>query len=284
MKIIDNKTLEYENDRITDGLDIFFWIFNDASSFVASHWHQAIEIMYVMEGKVDVFIHAKKISLLPGDMFLVDSSVIHSTKSIHGNHAVLIQLPYTLLKRYIPDFDNLNFSFDCHTENLVLKTKIMTLLDVIKEMQIIFEVKPKGGILRFNSLVFEMLYQLYHNFSKPIPETDIRKDGKHFNRLKLVLDYSNSHYNTPITLSEISKIACFQKEYFCHFFKRYMNKTYFEYLNELRLSHIHNDLCNTDLPLKDILEINGFTNYKLFRQMFFEQFHSTPGKYRNTLK
>ena len=31
----DGNTLKYENDRITDGLDIFFWVFNDESSFVA---------------------------------------------------------------------------------------------------------------------------------------------------------------------------------------------------------------------------------------------------------
>ena len=89
----DNNTLKYENDRITDGFDIFSWVFNDESSFVASHWHQAIEMMYIMEGEVDVTINAQETILLPGDLFLIDSSVIHSTKSVHGNHAILIQLP-----------------------------------------------------------------------------------------------------------------------------------------------------------------------------------------------
>jgi len=36
----------------------------------------------------------------------------------------------------------------------------------------------------------------------------------------------------------------------------------------------------TGLPLKTILENNGFTNYKLFRQLFYENFHTTPGEYR----
>ena len=40
----------FETDRITDGFDIFFWVFNDASSFVATHWHTAIEIMYIIDG------------------------------------------------------------------------------------------------------------------------------------------------------------------------------------------------------------------------------------------
>jgi hypothetical protein len=41
----------FETDRITDGFDIFFWVFNDASSFVATHWHTAIEIMYIIDGE-----------------------------------------------------------------------------------------------------------------------------------------------------------------------------------------------------------------------------------------
>ncbi|MDE6916738.1 MAG: AraC family transcriptional regulator [Lachnospiraceae bacterium] len=276
----NSSDLIYENDRITDGFDIFFWVFNDASSFVPSHWHRAIEMMYILDGEVDVIINAQETVLLSGDIFLIDSSVIHSTKSVHGNHAILIQLPYTLLKKYIAEFDDLNFAFDCHSDNPILHTKILQLIEVVKEMQIIFEVQPKGGILRFNSLVFEMLYQLYHNFSQPIPDTDLRKDEKHFDRLKLVMNYTNDHYNRPLSLDEIANVACFQKEYFCHFFKKNMGKTYLEYLNEIRLSHIYKDLISTDLPLKTLLENNGFTNYKLFRQLFYEHFHMTPGEYR----
>lgn len=59
-----------------------------------------------------------------------------------------------------------------------------------------------------------------------------------------------------------------------------MGKTFLEYLNEIRLSHIYEDLVSTDLALKTILENNGFTNYKLFRQLFYNNFHTTPGEYR----
>lgn len=101
MKSDDSKNLMYEDDRITDGLDIFFWVFNDSSSFVAPHWHRAIEIMYIIDGEVDVMLNAQEIVLLPGDVFLIDSSVIHSTKSVHGNQAILIQLPYTLDRKSV---------------------------------------------------------------------------------------------------------------------------------------------------------------------------------------
>ena len=112
----------FETDRITDGFDIFFWVFNDASSFVATHWHTAIEIMYIIDGEVDVMMNQQTVILKPGDVFLIDSRLPHSTKSVHGNHAVLIQLPYEFSKKYIPDVDSFIFGFDCHTDNAILRT------------------------------------------------------------------------------------------------------------------------------------------------------------------
>ena len=94
------------------------------------------------------------------------------------------------------------------------------------------------------------------------------------------MKYSNEHYAEQITLSEIASVVALQDDYFCHFFKKHMGVTYFQYLSELRMSHIYHDLISTDIPLKDLLEKHGFTNYKLFRKMFLEEFHTTPGQYR----
>ncbi len=278
----EENNLIYENDRITDGFEIFFWVFNDASSYVATHWHSAIEIMYIMEGQVDVTMNKRTISLLPGDVFLLDSKIAHSTQSLHGNHAILIQLPYPLLKRYIPDIDSYNFSFDCHTTNPDVQEKLSQLKEVIHQMRIVFDTKPKGALLRFNSLQFELLYQLYHNFARPLTMTRVKRDIKNFQRMEPILEYTNAHYHQPISLSQIAAVACLQEEYFCHFFKKNTGVTYFQYLNELRLSHIYYDLTATDLSLKELLEHHGFTNYKLFRKMFFEKFQMTPGEYRKS--
>lgn len=270
----------FERERTTDGLDIFFWVFHDKSSYVATHWHNAIEIMYIFEGQVDVTVNNQTTILVPGDVFLLDSTVPHSTKSVRGNAAVLIQIPYRILEKYIPNINSFNFAFDCHTNDSVLRTKILKLTDVIKQMQIVFEINPDGGILRFNSLVYELLYQLYHHFGRNIPEDQIRRDNKDFKRIELVLKYSNENYAKQISLSEISSVACFQEDYFCHFFKKNMGTTYTQYLNELRLSHIYHDLIGTDLPLKTILEKHGFHNYKLFSKMFYADFKMTPMQYR----
>lgn len=58
--------------------------------------------MYIIDGEVDVMMNQQTVILKPGDVFLIDSRLPHSTKSVHGNHAVLIQLPYEFSKNISP--------------------------------------------------------------------------------------------------------------------------------------------------------------------------------------
>ncbi len=150
-------------------------------------------------------------------------------------------------------------------------------------MQVTNDIRPEGYILRFNSLLFEILFQLYHNFSVKIFQADLTHKAKDLNRLNLVLDYINQNYNHPISIDEIAQIAYLDSRYFCRFFKKHMGLTFLEYLNEVRLSHIYKDLISTQYTLQRILECHGFTNYKLFRRVFSEHFHTTPSQVRKQL-
>ena len=50
----------------------------------------------------------------------------------------------------------------------------------------------------------------------------------------------------PISLTEISRIAMFDPKYFCRFFKKCMGTTFLEYQNDIRISHIYQDLVSTN--------------------------------------
>lgn len=102
--------------------------------------------------------------------------------------------------------------------------------------------------------------------------------------MEQVLNYTAKNYNRPISIEEISRIAFLESGYFCRFFKKHMGLTFLEYQNEVRLSYIYQDLLTTTDTLSMILERHGFTNYKIFRRMFFEHFHATPSQIRKQLQ
>lgn len=276
--------LNHEHIRTTEGFDILFRVFNDSSSYTPTHWHTALEINYIIEGSMDVTTATDFRHLVPGDINIVDSNVLHSTKSVNGNKAILMQLPIQLLERYIPGYSDLCFSFDPHTKDNDLCKKQDKLIRVIEQMKTVFEENEKGGVLKFNSLLFELMYQLYHNFSYQKDGAYLTLGQKNFDHIRAILKYSEKNYMKPISISEISSVVAFSEDYFSHFFKKNMGVSYLQYLNEIRMSHVYKDLISTDIPLKDILDKHGFTNYKLFRRMFNEEFHSTPGEYRKQYK
>ena len=51
------------------------------------------------------------------------------------------------------------------TDNQRQKTKLRQLKNKLEKMQFVMNTEPDGALLLFNSLLFDVLYQLYHNFS-----------------------------------------------------------------------------------------------------------------------
>lgn len=55
-----------------------------------------------------------------------------------------------------------------------------------------------------------------------------------------------------------------------------MRVTFIKYLNQVRLIHIYQDICNTTTGIMELGGLHGFTNYKLFNKMFHEIYGRAP--------
>ncbi len=274
----------YEVISIDDTKNIHYELSVVPGSYIARHWHNAIEIISILEGSLIVNVEQQRYELTAGQCILLNANVIHSTTSISGNTAILVQIPIEYLLKYIPDVRKRQFIWDPMTTNPIELTKIEHVKEALNQMRILDEVKPDGYQLRFHSVLFELFYQLYHNFSIPMMSSSVTtKQMDQIERIGSVFQYTEQHYQNPITLEEIAGEMHLQVNYFCRFFKKVTGITYLTFLNEYRISKIYHDLIVTDLPIKDLLEMHGFTNYKLFRKMFYEQFHMTPGQLRSSL-
>lgn len=99
-------------------------------------------------------------------------------------------------------------------------------------------------------------------------------------RIRKVMSYVEEHYKENISLQDVSDLLGIGKEYFCRFFKKNMGISFLQYLNEVRLSHIYQGLMDTDLPIAELMEENGFSNQKLFNRSFKELYGCTPSSVR----
>lgn len=270
----------YEIIPVRDDTKVLFRTSIDSGSYVPPHWHDAIEIVYMQEGELTFSIEQQVYQLIPGQCILVNPNIIHATQCTAPNKAVIFQIPVSFMENFIPNVRQLLFTINDPEANPIRQTKLDLLKQTMEKMQLINDMKPDGGVLRFNSLLFEVMFQLYHNFSVQVFKADVTRRNKALARLTPVLNYTAEHYNEPISIEEIAGVAVLQPRYFCRFFKKCMGVTFLEYQNELKLSYIFRDLISTDDKVSIILERHGFTNYKLFRRVFSEHFSITPSKLR----
>lgn len=275
-----NKEISHEIINAPVDTNVKFRTSTDPGSYIPMHWHRAVEIIYMQEGSLDVTIESENFTIQKGDCIVINGNVLHSTKCISPNTAILLQIPLDFMEKYIPNPGKLIFLFDFRTKDQRQQTKQSMFKTILEQLQIINDVRPDGYLLRFNSLMFELLFQLYHNFAVKILQNNTSQEKKDMDRLEPVLDYISEHYRESISLNEIAEVASLQTGYFCRFFKKKMGITFLEYQNEYRLSFIYRDLITTRDPVHVILERHGFTNYKLFRRMFLEHFGNTPNQIR----
>ena len=275
-----SKEISHEIIDVPVDTNVKFRTSIDPGSYIPMHWHRAVEIIYMQEGSLDVTVESENFTIQKGDCIVINGNVLHSTKCTSPNTAILLQIPLDFMEKYIPDLGQLIFLFDFRIKDQRQQTKQAMLKTILEQLQIINDVRPDGYLLRFNSLIFELLFQLYHNFAVKILQNSTSQEKKDMDRLEPVLNYISEHYREPISLNEIAEVACLQTGYFCRFFKKKMGITFLEYQNEYRLSFIYRDLITTRDPVHVILERHGFTNYKLFRRIFFEHFGNTPTQIR----
>lgn len=88
------------------------------------------------------------------------------------------------------------------------------------------------------------------------------------------------NFQKPLGLGEISGYLGISPSYFSHLFKKETGKTYVEYLNELRLHKVLEELKNSNMKLSVIAERNGFNNLEYFSRFFKKHMGVSPAKWR----
>ena len=129
-------------------------------------------------------------NLPAGQCILINTNGIHSNKCTHPNRAIVLQIPIEFMETYIPEVSQLLFLWNPETQDPIMRTKLDRMKDTLTQMQIANDIRPEGFLLRFNSLLFELLFQLYHNFSVQVLKPDVNQKNKALSRLDPVLTYT----------------------------------------------------------------------------------------------
>lgn len=101
--------------------------------------------------------------------------------------------------------------------------------------------------------------------------------------IQRALQYIEVHYNKKINLREIAKYLHISPNYFCDLFKKHLNKTFVEYVNDYRIEKSKLLLKDIALSISEVSQAVGYSESKYFCNIFKKKTGITPTEYRNSL-
>jgi AraC-like DNA-binding protein len=139
-------------------------------------------------------------------------------------------------------------------------------------------------VVRMLGLI-EILHQMscskeYHFLSENAIVGISKKDSERMNE---VFDYVLKNFKNDINLSEIASKTRFSEAAFCRYFKLRTQKTFVEFVNEIRIEYACKLLAEHDLNILEICYESGFKNLSNFNRQFRKFTNNNPKTYRQQL-
>ena len=103
-------------------------------------------------------------------------------------------------------------------------------------------------------------------------------------RMQLVHDYVLGHFPDDLSLDAIADLAGMTSPAFCRYFKARANKTFSEFVSEVRIGHACKLLMNSKLSITQISFDSGFKTLSNFNRQFKDITGQTPSGYIKTYR
>lgn len=259
---------------------IYFGNTKGENTHYPMHWHNNIEIVFVISGEVKAKINNLEFVVHKGEILFVNSNELHETEANNKNEieAITILLSYDFMKQYYPQIDSYYFELEGREEeSKKIKELMVKCADEYKEKGEVYE-------LKISILLMELCKILIENCKvKRDRENIVIQDEKNIQNLKRAIAYMEENYELNLCLKDIAYEIGMAPTYFERFFKKNTGETFYSYLNKIRLYYSYKELINTDLSITEIALNNGFANVKSFIELFKRTYNMTPGKYRSSL-
>lgn len=251
----------------------------DSFDFVWHH-HPEYELTLIVKGSGRRFVGDNISDFKNGDLILAGPNLPHTWYSNKKAETIVVQFKESFLGNdflSLPEMRELKLLFENSTYGLFFEE---TVAKQIKKKLLQLERTPP--IKRVISLleILEILSSA-KNFTKlsKKPSKTIVNSNKQ-NRIEPICNYINQNYMRKITLDEISNIASMAPNSFCRFFKKATDKSFTEYVTDLRIGNASILLIETDLPISQVCYNAGFMNLSNFNRAFAKAKNITPREYR----
>lgn len=263
----------HENVIVNTTFGIRFWRSDVTNNgYVPFHWHSSIEIVCVMNGQLTFNISGRSYTIHKNEFIVVPSGIVHDVTN-SSNSAYVLQIPLTTLTPYVTHPENANF-INGQTSSPAYQQIVM----LINQLGHDLHYRPAG--YRFNcQIVFLQIMKLL--FTELRANKQLASDNS---RLKDIIIFINDHHQENLTVNQLAQYFGYNSSYLSRLFKQQTGISLIQYVYMVKINQFYQDLLNTNLPIKKLLQKNGLSNERTARKIFKNMFGILPHELRKNRK
>ncbi len=245
------------------------------------HFHQDVELIYVLEGNMELTVEKDTFYLEKDDLVVVNANRRHSYKCSENILMASFYISFKILSDYL---DSNLILFWCNST--------IDKDDSYEEMRKIIKLIFNHYLNRLGkndfyeySLFYRLLNILTSSFlisskDKRLQTIDSRIDR----RIDEIVNFIHVNYTRQISLNDLASKFHLSNSYLSRYLKKELGMNFVDYLNNIRLNKALEDLLYTDITITRAALDNGFANTALFNKLFKANYKVTPSEYLKKMR
>jgi AraC-like DNA-binding protein len=256
------------------------------------HFHDAYEIVFIKEseGKRVIGDHVEFFS--HNDLIFIGPKLSHAwfnegyyRDSAHSGSVkarVIYFQPNWLSPSLLESSDFIRYKELLFRMNRGMKILGRTKKNLIRKVN---KIKNGGGlrsIVQLLDILETLCSSSEYECLASIGYSDSFKQ-KDAGKIDKIYQYVMESFDKPIELKQVAAVAHMTPTSFCKYFKMRTQKTFFHFLNEIRISHACKLLYDENLSVSEIYLQCGFNNFSNFNRTFRKFKKMSPTTFRANL-
>ena len=249
------------------------------------HWHNEVEIFFMVRGALTYHLPGRSCVFYEGDVGFVNANVLHMTVAL--DPPPCHQQEHIFLPRLLGGMPG--DIIEAKYVTPLLKNAAADLIRIpadapeapaMRELMVRAQEASNGMEPGYEIRVRNLMSELWLRIAEHAPVFAATPTGGDASRIKAMLRFIDDHFAEPLTLEEIAASAQIGSREASRCFRRQLNLTAFEYLQNLRLDRACELLRGGDLAVTQIALNCGFASASYFSKVFRERMNTTPKEYR----
>ena len=235
---------------------------------VAPHWHKEIELVYVLDGEVEITVSNRAAAVSSDSFLLINSAESHSITAENAK-CLILDISYEFAQQFDDSMYHTVFEV---VEGSGAQEELHNLLWQLSRTLSEEELPA----LRQYSIITDILHVLFVQCRYENQNVGDGDGNMQSRFVKLTLDYIQQHYREELLVKNLSEMFEVDASNFGKIFRQETGILFQDYVVKIRLEHAMDALLNQNMTIEDAAAAGGFPSKRTFVLKCQKVYGKTP--------